>query len=605
MAGRAASQAITRYAGIQVQTSALGTQIPVGWGTFRCRCNLVDYFNFQSHAQKAQAGKGGSTTTGFTYSASLVLAICEGPIDAVTQVWVNGKQYAQGSNGSGVADTGTGSALSQVGLTLASGAIGQAPWASLPASHQIGYSGLAIVYAANYPLDSSASTPNHSFEVVKQSGFAVGGGYAGPDVDPSLVIADFFTNSRTGVPSWPAGLLDASSLTSAANSYQKYTLAAGLLLSPLLDQQRSATDFLNEVFLATNSTCVWSEGLLKFIPYGDTALTGNGATYTPNLTPVYSLGDDDYIVKNAGDPPLLVDIEDQSDAYNVVQLEYLDRTNQYNMAIALASDAANVQQYGMRRKDPDTVHVIGTPAVAAIAAQLWLQRTLYIRAQYKLTLGWQFALLEPGDLLELTDAGLGLAAYTVRIIQIDENEPKADGTGGTLEITCEDFPLGIHNTPLYTMQESAPTLVNQAVDPGGVEANLLLWTGDFTQSVWSNTGLTVTPSAAADPVTGATDATKLTPTTANGLHQVVQATDGATTFEGANYTAAIYAKADGYTEVELILADPDGNAIFVSVDLSTGAILSQGTLQVTGAAIGTEAGVDITTEGGSTLEQDP
>ena len=58
----------------------------------------------------------------------------------------------------------------------------------------------------------------------------------------------------------------------------------------------------------------------------------------------------------AGDAPITIDIEDQSDAYNVVQLEYLDRTNQYNMAIALASDAANVAQYGMRRKDPDTVH---------------------------------------------------------------------------------------------------------------------------------------------------------------------------------------------------------------------------------------------------------
>ncbi|HWF77950.1 MAG TPA: phage tail protein, partial [Caulobacteraceae bacterium] len=341
-------------------------------------------------------------------------------------------------------------------------------------------------------------------------------------------------------------------------------------------------------------------GLLKFVPYGDTALTANGAAYTPNLTPVYSLGDDDYIVKSPGDPPLLTEIEDQSDAYNVVQLEYLDRSNQYNMAIALASDAANVQQYGARRKEPDTAHVICTPAVAALAAQLWLQRTLYIRAQYKFKLGWQFALLEPGDLLELTDAGLGLAAYTVRIIQIDEDEKD-----GTLDVTCEDFPLGVHNAPLYAMQESAPTLVNRAVDPGGVEANLLLWTGDFTQGVWGKSAITVTAAAAADPVTGASDATKLTPSTANGLHQVAQSTDGNTTFADANYTAAVYAKADGYSQVELILADPDGNAIFVSVDLNAGTILGQGTAQVTGGAIGTEAGGDILTEGGATLETDP
>ena len=600
MAGRQASQAVTRYAGIQVQTSALGVQIPVGWGTFRCRCNLVDYFNFQSKAQKRQAGKGGSTTTGYSYSASLVLAICEGPIDDITQVWVNGKQYAHGSNGSGVPDTATGTAYGQAGLSLGLGTIGQTPWAGLPASHQIGYSGLAIVHAANYALDSSASAPNHSFEVVRKAGFTIGGGYAGPDVDPSLVIADFFTNTRTGVPGWPSGLLDTASLTTAANSYQKYCLAAGLLVSPLIDQQRSATDFLNELFLATNSTCVWSEGALKFIPYGDAALTGDGATYTPNLTPVYSLTDDDYIVKAPGDPPLTAEIQDQSDAYNVVQFEYLERANQYNMAIALASDAANVAQYGMRRKDPDAVHVICTAAVAAIAAQLWLQRTLYIRAQYRFKLGWMFALLEPGDLLELTDSGLGLAAYAVRITQIDEDEKD-----GTLDVTCEDFPLGVHNAPLYAMQASAPTLVNQAVDPGGVEANLLTWTGDFTQGVWGRTALIVAAGAAANPVTGASDATRLTPSTASGLHQVAQGTSADTTFEDANYTVSAYAKAAGYSQVELMLADPDGNAIFVSVDLGAGAILASGTAQIAGAAVATESGVDIETEGGSRLEQDP
>src|SRR5258708_38429738 len=64
--------------------------------------------------------------------------------------------------------------------------------------------------------------------------FAVGGGYAGPDIDPSLMIADFFQNTRTGVPGWPAGLLDASSLA----QYQAYCLASGLLLSPVIDQQR-------------------------------------------------------------------------------------------------------------------------------------------------------------------------------------------------------------------------------------------------------------------------------------------------------------------------------------------------------------------------------
>jgi hypothetical protein len=552
MAGRSAGATITRYAGLQVQTSALGVNIPVGWGTFRCKCNLVDYLDFKSVAQKS-GGKGGSTTTGYSYYATVILAVCEGPVDAISTVYVDSKVYTNGSK----------TALARAGLSFSAGAVGQAVWSYLTSkhpAHAIGYSGLAIVYASNYALGSSAQTPNHSFEVVRTSGFGVSGS---PDADPSLVVADFFQNSRTGVPSWPS-----SGLLGPLTQYQNYCLAAGLLVSPVIDSQRSASDFLTELLLATNSTCVWSEGVLKFIPYGDTALSGNGKTYTPAVTPVYALGDDYFIVDNPGDAPLQVDIMDQSDAYNVVQLEYLDRTNQYNMAIALASDAANVAQYGMRRKDPDTVHCICTPAVAAISAQLFLQRTLYVRAQYKFKLGWMFAILEPGDIVELTDAGLGLNAYPVRIVQIDEDEQYG------LEITAEDAQIGVANAPLYTMQTGSGYAVNQGVDPGGVEANLLLWSGDISNAAWTLTNATVTAGAATDQY-GLSTAPALKASAVSGVHSVGQ---GVSTFDGVAYTYAVCLQAATHKNARVTLADAAGaNGAYVEVDASAGAILTVGT----------------------------
>ena len=88
MAGRQPSQSLTRYAGIQVQTSSLGLNVPVGWGTFRCKCNLVDYLDFKSKPIKAAgAGKGGpTTTTSYDYDATIILAICEGPIDSIASM---------------------------------------------------------------------------------------------------------------------------------------------------------------------------------------------------------------------------------------------------------------------------------------------------------------------------------------------------------------------------------------------------------------------------------------------------------------------------------------------------------------------------------------
>jgi hypothetical protein len=566
MAGRTASNTVTRYAGIQVQTSSLGVNIPVMWGTGKVGCNLVDYLDFTSKAQKAAASKGGSTTTGYSYTATIILAICEGPIDNITTVYVDGKVYANGSTFSTVANTGSKTATAQANLNFNTGAIGQAVWSYLTSNHPthaIGYSGLAIAYQKNYALDSSASTPNHSFEVVRTASYGVSGT---PDADPSLVVADFFQNARYGVPSWPA-----SGLLGNLTQYQDYCLAAGLLVSPVIDSQRSASDFLTELLMATNSTCVWSEGVLKFIPYGDTALTGNGKTYTPVNTAVYALVDDDYLIGDgkggdAGDDPLKVDIEDQSDAYNAVQFEYLDRTNQYNMAIAFASDAANVAQYGERRKDPDTVHCIGTPAVAALSAQLWLQRTLYVRAQYKFTLDWSFALLEPGDIVELTDTGLGLSAYPVRIIQIDDDEDACR------EITAEDFLGGVAHAPLYAMQTGGAPARNTSIDPGGVEANLLLHSDDPTQSSWFDVGITIGAAAGNDQY-GLATAANIIPSATSGVHGLAQAFNA---FAGINYTYSVCLKQGAHRYTQIQISDNVANAIFATIDLQTGAVLAQG-----------------------------
>ena len=68
MAGRTASNVITRYAGIQVQTSAMGLQIPLGWGQFRVNCNMLDYLDFKSKPQNGKGGgKGGAGVTGYSY----------------------------------------------------------------------------------------------------------------------------------------------------------------------------------------------------------------------------------------------------------------------------------------------------------------------------------------------------------------------------------------------------------------------------------------------------------------------------------------------------------------------------------------------------------
>src|SRR5487761_538808 len=325
--------------GLQIQTSAYGKVIPLVYGTTRLAPNLIWYGDFQAIAHQSsppssgkggvaggsggKGGGGGSTT--YTYQAAVMLGLCEGAIQGLGQAWAS-------------KEVTTPAAL---GLSVFTGALGQAPWGYLSTNHPsaaLGYSGVAYAAAAPYALDGQGQLPNNNFEVI--------GLYANsvanlPDADPSLVVADLLTNPRTGA-GFPAVRLGDLS------TYQAYALSAGLLISPAYAEAASAAKLLDDIASYTNSAFVWSSGALTLVPYGDAPLSGNGKSYTPPAAPLYDLTDDDFLANASGassstnDDPVLVTRKRPSDALNDIKVEYLDRANQYNTAIVEASDQAMI-----------------------------------------------------------------------------------------------------------------------------------------------------------------------------------------------------------------------------------------------------------------------
>jgi hypothetical protein len=93
-----------------------------------------------------------------------------------------------------------------------------------------------------------------------------------------------------------------------------------------------------------------------------------------------------------------------------------------------------------------TAHEICDPGIAQTAAQLILQRTLYIRNHYTFKLSWEYCLLEPMDIVTLTDANLGLQNVAVRVVEIDEDAE------GLLSVRAEEFPAGIASAVAYPVQ---------------------------------------------------------------------------------------------------------------------------------------------------------
>ncbi len=454
------SSSETRIEALNIQSSAYGVTVPLVYGSNRIAGNMVWYGDFKATphtTSTSSGGKGGGgvtqNNTTYTYSASTLMALCEGPITAVPQIWKDKQLFADIPAGA--------AAITQLGMSLASGTDGQATWAYLttftPAgglvgAQALGYSGLAYVYAQDYQLGNGASVVNHSFEI---QGKLFGGVAGRLDSNTALAATDVLTNTRYGA-SFPAGRL-------VATDWSNYVLASGLLTSVALTEQMQAGEFIDKVCALTNTGAVWSGGALKMIPYGDTAITGNGATYSPNVTPLFDLTDDDYTPSSGGDP-VRINRKPQADAFNHIRIEFVNRANSYNIEISEAKDSANIDAYGLRSADVLAAHWICDAAVARTMAQLLLQRAMYIRNSYEFTLPWTRALLEPMDLVTLTDSGLGLNKLAVRVIEVGESD------SGDLSIVAEDFPVGVAHAALYTSQAGTGFQHNYNAAPGGILA---------------------------------------------------------------------------------------------------------------------------------------
>ena len=443
------------YTGLQLQTSVNTLPVPLVWGQSKIAPNVIWYSNFQTQEANSGGGKGflNSAQTSTTYSADLILALCEGPILGINQIWKGQSIYT----------------LSSLGFSLFNGATPQAVWgylATADAAQALAYQGTAYVCAANYALGDDASITNHNFEV---QGLLYGSGVNGVDADPAQVISDFLINPQYGL-GFDGASIDATTLFGASgdSSLQTYCRAMGLCFSPALVDQEQSSSILARWLQICNCAAVWSGGQLKFIPYADAPVSGYGYAFNPDTTPVYDLTDNDFVHAKGNEDPVLVSRVDPFALPTIQRVEVMDRTNEYGSTPIEARDQSQIELYGPRVGPTVTAHEIcDVSIVAPIVAQTILQRALYVRANFTFKLSWEYCLLDPMDIVAITDANLGLFNTPVRIISIEEDD------AGVLTITAEEFTAGVSTPVLYPTQSATSSIPNRGATPDPVNAPLI------------------------------------------------------------------------------------------------------------------------------------
>lgn len=427
---------------LRMQTSVYGRPIPIVYGKNRVAGNLIwagDFKSIEHKSSQSAGGKGGGggsiDSISYTYQTACTLALCEGPVQSIGTVWA-GKT------------TGT---LATKGFTFAPGDQAQQAFGYVATNHPdqaLAYQGTVTVSAGVLDLGTDTALPNFSFEV--DGNFAAS--VTIRDANPADIVLDYCTNTQYG-----AGLTGAQ--FSDLTDFRTYCRAAGLFLSPVYVDQEAARSALERLFKAANAGVFQSAGLIKVVPYCDAPITGNGVTYQPNLTPLFDLTDDDFLAGVDEDPVRCKRIA-PSDAHNCVRLKFYNRNNGYNEDISEAKDQGSIEQFGFRALDIE-LKEIADPGVARQVAQHILQRELYVRNLYEFRLGLQYIMLEPGDLVTISDLALGLTKSAVRITQVDESDDE-------LTVQAEEMPFGAVNPTKYAAQANAGYSVNFNSPAGSV-----------------------------------------------------------------------------------------------------------------------------------------
>ncbi|MBS0200667.1 MAG: hypothetical protein JSR70_09475 [Proteobacteria bacterium] len=440
---RPVSKEPTHAMGLDIQQAEYGRCVPVLFGRNKLPGTVVWYGDFQairhveSNNQRGGKGGGGKSpgTVSYTYRASFMTGLQEGTGNIVN-----------------VYNGATKQTLAAAGGVQFSGALGQATWAHLSGTQAIGYSGTLVAAFQNLDLGDSASLPNFSFETDGRNQFNNAGGVY--DANPADIATTICTDPQVGINFQALGDLTA---------WSNYCKASGLLISPVYSTQQASLNTLSDLFKYTNTAAWFSEGKLKCVPYGDTTITGNGATFTPNLTSVADLGPNDFITNGPG-PAVRVKRKSPADAMNTVRIEYKDRSQAYRTSSAIASIDQDVVATGVRADSSETCDFITSAPVARLVAQNQVQRDFYVRNTYEFQLSWRYCWLEPMDVVTLTDSGSGLSSSPARITEVSEDEH------GLLSVIAEELPAGVGHGGIYNPEVNAAVGVDPNADPGPVTA---------------------------------------------------------------------------------------------------------------------------------------
>lgn len=368
-----------------------------------------------SNSGKGKAGGGKA----WRYFSGIAGAVCLGPVDAITEIWMNDERVWSGTvtrsgdyatitiTGRGIMRIYWGTETQSTDATLATTSLAHPP-----------YRGMCYVVFPSLVLGiNNTSFPNIEVTVrrVPAPGWLTAAANLSGDANPAAVVADLVTHPRCGL-AWSSGRLDTTTLAALGTSCETDSLG----LSPVVDRPASVRQTL--VQLAEHLGAwprVGPDGLFTLVLERPASLVG---------TPLLTLDD------------LLDEPTVRGGSWEAVttqtRVSYANRERGYQDDVAtwrdpgaraaLGEDAVTTLQRPWITRG-GLARTLAAAAGAGAAVPSW-SATLRVRRD-------RVASVRPGDVIRLTHSRLGLTAAAVRVRSM--SLPAPGGLSVTLEVEEE------------------------------------------------------------------------------------------------------------------------------------------------------------------------
>lgn len=278
--------------------------------------------------------------------------------------------------------------------------------------------------------------------------------------------ANFGLGAGSQSISWPLGnIIDYTTM----NQARAQCAAFGLWGSMIMDSQRKASDWLDDILTAANVAPVWSGFKLKLIPRSEASYAGNGAQYTSPTSagPVANFSDvNGDFVENGDNPLIKITRKAQVDAPNVQQLQFPYRDGNYNPLIISYPESSMMALYGARKENPKLLPCVVDPVVARSVLGIKIRRDNYYRNEYTFRINARGSLLEAMDLITVTDSLQGINLRPVRLLEVKE-------TDGNFDCNAEDFFYGCSSPVALAVTTASPYAPATGADPGVVNTPII------------------------------------------------------------------------------------------------------------------------------------